>query len=340
MASAALDALLRPIFMLTAMTVFFVALTELNTPFAALVTFIFGTSRLIPLITRLGVLRSLVPSYFIGPNRARQLMREASAHSKVVSGALEFTDLGEGIRFDKVSFAYAKGAHRPALKDVSFSISAGERIAVVGPSGAGKSTLVDLLCRFYEPSSGDIYIAGHNAKDYDLQSYRAKISFVPQEATMFDDSIRGNLQYGLPAPLSDEDLRDVLRRAHCLDFVDALPQGVDTLIGERAVRLSGGQRQRLALARALANKPRLLLLDEPTSALDSVSEQAIQKTLEELSGQVTMLIVAHRLSTIIDADRILVMQDGGVVSQGTHSTLMGQDGVYRDLFKIQVGVAG
>lgn len=338
--SAALDALLRPIFMFTAMAVFFVALTELNTPFAALVTFIFGTSRLIPLITRLGVLRSLIPSYFIGPNRARQLMREASAHSNVVSGGAEFTDLGSGIRFDSVTFAYAKAAHRPALKGVSFEIRAGERVAVVGPSGAGKSTLVDLLCRFYEPSGGEIRIADRNAKDYELQSYRARISFVPQEATMFDDSIRNNIQYGLPEPLSDEELRDVLKRAHCLDFVDALPQGVNTMIGERAVRLSGGQRQRLALARALANKPKLLLLDEPTSALDSVSEQAIQKTLEELSGQVTMLIVAHRLSTIIDADRIIVMQDGKVVSQGTHSALMADGGVYSDLFKVQVGVAG
>jgi ABC-type multidrug transport system fused ATPase/permease subunit len=163
---------------------------------------------------------------------------------------------------------------------------------------------------------------------------------VQQDPLMFDDTIRGNLNFGLREPLSDAALREILERAHCHDFVDALPDGVDALIGERAVRLSGGQRQRLALARALANRPSLLLLDEPTSALDSVSEQAIQQTLRDLHGKVTIIVVAHRLSTIVDADRILVLESGRVMAEGTHESLMHVGGVYRELFKAQVSVAG
>jgi ABC-type multidrug transport system fused ATPase/permease subunit len=188
--------------------------------------------------------------------------------------------------------------------------------------------------------SGRILVHGRDLRDYDLVSYRTQISLVQQEPLMFDDTIRKNLEFGLPQPLGDPELRDILRRAHCLEFVDALPQGVDTMIGERAVRLSGGQRQRLALARALANRPALLLLDEPTSALDSVSEQAIQQTLRDLHGQVTVVVVAHRLSTIIDADRILVLQDGRVMAEGTHDALMHRGGVYHDLFKAQVSILG
>jgi subfamily B ATP-binding cassette protein MsbA len=339
-ANAAVDALMRPLFMLTALAVFYVALTELNTTLAALVTFIFGTTRLVPVIARLGVLRGQIPSYMHGPNRVRAMMREAGAHRTVTGGDAVFSEIGEGVRFEQVSFQYLEGTDRPALRKVSFSVLAGETVAIVGPSGAGKSTLLDLLCRFYEPSSGRILVNGRDIRSYNLDSYRTRISLVQQEPLMFDDTIRGNLNFGLPEPLSEEAIRDVLHRAHCLDFIDDLPNGVDTWIGERAVRLSGGQRQRLALARALANRPALLLLDEPTSALDSVSEQAIQQTLRELHGAVATVVVAHRLSTIIDADRILVLQDGRVMAEGTHEALMSEGGVYRDLFKAQVSLAG
>lgn len=339
-ANAAVDALLRPLFMLTALAVFYVALTELNTTLAALVTFIFGTTRLVPVIARLGVLRGQIPSYMHGPNRVRAMMADADAQRIVVGGTVPFSGIGEGIRFERASFHYIEAAERPALREVSFDVRPGEMVAIVGPSGAGKSTLVDLLCRFYEPSSGRILVDGRDIRDYDLESYRTRISLVQQEPLMFDDTIRGNMNFGLSEPLTEAEARDLLRRAHCLDFVDTLSDGVDTRIGERAVRISGGQRQRLALARALASRPALLLLDEPTSALDSVSEQAIQQTLRELHGQVTVIVVAHRLSTIIDADRIVVLQDGHVMAEGTHDTLLNNGGVYRDLFKAQVGVSG
>jgi ATP-binding cassette, subfamily B, bacterial MsbA len=339
-ASAAIDALIRPLFVVTALAVFYVALTQLNTTLAALVTFIFGTTRLIPVIARLGVLRGQIPSYMHGPIRTRAMMQEAARQRVIVGGKTAFAGIGEGIRFEQVSFQYLDRSGHPALSDVSFTLRAGEMAAIVGPSGAGKSTLVDLLCRFYEPSSGRILVDGRDIRDYDLKSYRTCISLVQQESLMFDDTIRGNLDFGLPAPLTDKEMREVLRRAHCLEFVEALPNGADTQIGERAVRLSGGQRQRLALARALANRPTLLLLDEPTSALDSVSEQAIQETLREVHGDVTVVVVAHRLSTIIDADRILVLQDGRLAAEGTHDALMGRGGVYRDLFKNQISVVG
>jgi ABC-type multidrug transport system fused ATPase/permease subunit len=339
-ANAAIDALIRPLFILTALAVFYVALTELDTTLAALVTFIFGTTRLIPVIARLGVLRGQIPSYMHGPTRVRAMISEAVRQRMVNAGKTVFTGIGEGVRFERVSFQYQERADHPALRDVTFALHAGEMVAVVGPSGAGKSTLVDLLCRFYDPASGRILVNGRDLREYDLASYRSQISLVQQEPLMFDDTIRGNLEFGLPQPLSESALRDILRRAHCQDFVEALPKGVDTMIGERAVRLSGGQRQRLALARALANRPALLLLDEPTSALDSVSEQAIQETLREVHGEVTVVVVAHRLSTIIDADRILVLQDGRITAEGTHDALMGRGGVYRDLFKAQVSVAG
>lgn len=339
-ANAAVESLLRPLFMLTALAVFYVALTVLNTTLAALVTFVFGTTRLIPVISRLGVLRGQIPSYLPGPNRVRSMMLEAQRARKTIGGNVAFAGIGHGIRFERVNFHYNDGPNHPVLHDVSFGISPGEVVAVVGPSGAGKSTLLDLLCRFYDPVSGRILVHGRDLRDYDLVSYRTQISLVQQEPLMFDDTIRKNLEFGLPQPLGDPELRDILRRAHCLEFVDALPQGVDTMIGERAVRLSGGQRQRLALARALANRPALLLLDEPTSALDSVSEQAIQQTLRDLHGQVTVVVVAHRLSTIIDADRILVLQDGRVMAEGTHDALMHRGGVYHDLFKAQVSILG
>jgi ABC-type multidrug transport system fused ATPase/permease subunit len=275
-----------------------------------------------------------------GPTRVRAMIGEAVRQRMANAGKTVFTGIGEGVRFERVSFQYQEGAEHPALRDVTFALHAGEMVAVVGHSGAGKSTLVDLLCRFYDPASGRILVNGSDLREYDLGSYRSQISLVQQEPLMFDDTIRGNLEFGLPQPLSETALRDILRRAHCLDFVEALPKGVDTMIGERAVRLSGGQRQRLALARALANRPALLLLDEPTSALDSVSEQAIQETLREVHGEVTVVVVAHRLSTIIDADRILVLQGGRITAEGTHDALMGRGGVYRDLFKAQVSVAG
>jgi ABC-type multidrug transport system fused ATPase/permease subunit len=339
-ANAAVDSLIRPMFILTALAIFYVALTELNTSLAALVTFIFGTTRLVPVIARLGVLRGQIPSYMHGPHRVRSMIEEAGHLTRVVGGSAQFAQIREDIRFDRVSFEYDGQTERPALCDVTFSLRAGEMAAIVGASGAGKSTLVDLLCRFYEPSSGRILVDGRDIREYDLESYRTRISLVQQDPLMFDDTIRGNLNFGLREPLSDAALREILERAHCHDFVDALPDGVDALIGERAVRLSGGQRQRLALARALANRPSLLLLDEPTSALDSVSEQAIQQTLRDLHGKVTIIVVAHRLSTIVDADRILVLESGRVMAEGTHESLMHVGGVYRELFKAQVSVAG
>ena len=207
-------------------------------------------------------------------------------------------------------------------------------IALVGPSGSGKSTLINMVIGFLRPQSGRILIDGRDLSSYDLRSYRKHISVVPQESVLFDGTVFDNVSYGMPS-VTDKQVRDALKAANAEDFVNELPNGVETLVGEKGARISGGQKQRLAIARALIRNPRILILDEATSALDSQSEHAIQDALNTLMKSRTTFMVAHRLSTVQRANCILVLKAGKVVERGTHAELVGAGGLYQELYEAQ-----
>lgn len=236
------------------------------------------------------------------------------------------------VRFEQVSFAYSPD--RPILRDVTFSIRPGQKVAVVGHSGAGKSTLARLLFRFYDVSAGRVLIDGQDIRNVTQQSLRGAIGIVPQDTVLFNESIFYNIQYAHPGA-SREEVEQAARMAHIHDFIVNLPQGYDTLVGERGLKLSGGEKQRVAIARVILKNPAILVFDEATSSLDSQSEQAILKALHEVAEQHTTLVVAHRLSTIVDADEILVMEAGQILERGTHATLLARDGVYRQMWRLQ-----
>jgi len=238
------------------------------------------------------------------------------------------------VAFQDVHFAYPTRAEQRALHGLSFTAASGERVAIVGPSGAGKSTILQLLLRFYDPQSGTIRVDGVPVTEADPFALRARMALVPQEPTIFAASVLDNIRYGRPEA-SEEEVRRAAELASAHGFIQALPQGYDTLIGERGVTLSGGQRQRLAIARAILKDAPILLLDEATSALDAESERKVQEALDRLMEGRTTLVIAHRLATVRSADRILVMDKGWIVEEGTHETLLGKGGLYARLARLQ-----
>jgi ATP-binding cassette subfamily B protein len=241
------------------------------------------------------------------------------------------------IAFDDVSFRYGKGDARSALDRVSFAVAPGETVAIVGPSGAGKSTILALALRFFDPDQGRVLLDGVPLPEADLGEVRRRIALVPQDAALFADTVAENIRYGLPTAMRAA-IEQAAATAYADTFIRALPQGYDTVIGERGVTLSGGQRQRIAIARALLRDAPMLLLDEATSALDAESEDAVQKALDALRRGRTTLIIAHRLSTVLRADRILVMDDGRIVEEGTHRELVARGGLYARLAELQLSI--
>ncbi|MEX0693982.1 MAG: ABC transporter ATP-binding protein [Rhodospirillales bacterium] len=236
------------------------------------------------------------------------------------------------IRLQHISFSYTEG--QPALKEVDMTIPAGKTVALVGPSGAGKSTILNLIPRFYDVCEGSITIDGTDVRDVTLESLYANISLVSQEVVLFDDSVRANIAYGRPGA-DEAEIIDAARHAAALDFIEDLPQGFDTMVGERGVKLSGGQRQRLAIARAILKNAPILLLDEATSSLDTESERHVQQALDHLMKDRTTLVIAHRLSTIVGADLIYVIQNGTIVETGSHAELIARNGAYEKLYTLQ-----
>jgi subfamily B ATP-binding cassette protein MsbA len=246
--------------------------------------------------------------------------------------ALELPRSSGDIRFDKVSFRYGEDW---VLKDVDLKIDPGTKLAIVGTSGGGKTTLVNLIPRFYDATEGSVLIDGYDVRNVTQKSLRRQISIVSQEVVLFNDTIRNNICYGMP-DVSDQDLQRVLDAAYVHDFVAAMPEGIDTMIGERGSRLSGGQRQRLSIARAILKDSPILILDEATSSLDMESEHFVQKALENLVKGRTTLVIAHRISTVTDADLIIVISDGRIVESGRHDQLLAAKGEYSRLYSLLI----
>lgn len=297
------------------------------------------------LLTYLLVLFRLMP--FIGQlNSTRSTLANTSPSVEVVSAFLrrddkpfmpqghrEYVPLQKGIHFRDLSFSYP-GHDTQVLKSVDLFLPKGKTLALVGASGAGKSTLADLLPRFYDPTGGAIELDGVDLKTFNMQSYRRNLGIVSQDTFLFNTTVRANLCYGRP-DATDDQLIDAAKRANAYEFIERLPDGFETQIGDRGVLLSGGQRQRLAIARALLQDPDILILDEATSALDTISERLVQRAIEELSRERTTLVIAHRLSTIHKADQIAVMEKGHVIETGTHLELLRKGGAYAKLHTMQ-----
>ena len=250
----------------------------------------------------------------------------------IYNGKSEFDTVQGDLIFDHVSFHYV--GNNEVLDDVSFHLEAGKTLALVGPSGGGKTTICHLIPRFYFLEHGHIYIDNIDISDYTLRSLREKIGIVQQDVFLFGGTIKDNILYGRPSA-TDEEVMEAARKANILDFINTLPNGWDTEIGERGVRLSGGQKQRLSIARLFLKNPPILILDEATSALDNTTEMLIQRSLQELAKGRTCLIVAHRLSTIKNADEIAVVSKGKIMEKGTHDELMKLNGIYSDLYRLQ-----
>ena len=289
------------------------------------------------------MLQLFIPLGFLGIvyRQIKYALADMDLVLKLLDRSPEITDPPEApplvlsrgsVRFERVDFHYQ--AERAILRDVDFRIDPGEKVAVVGHSGAGKSTLARLLFRFYDPQRGRILIDEQDIRSVTQDSLRAAIGVVPQDTVLFNDSIRYNLAYGRPNA-TDDDIREAAELAHIADFVDGLPDGWDTMVGERGLKLSGGEKQRVAIARAMLKRPRILIFDEATSSLDSRTEQFIQQTLAEVSEDHTTLVIAHRLSTVVDADRILVMDRGRVIEQGGHRALLAEGGTYASMWELQ-----
>jgi ATP-binding cassette subfamily B protein len=286
-------------------------------------------------IEKINAMIELYPRGIAGFRRYQELM---SVEPEIVDrpGAADAGDLRGHIRYEDVSFGYTD--HSTVLQHIDLEILPGETVAFVGPSGAGKTTISSLLPRFYDVDSGRITIDGIDIRDMTLVSLRREIGIVQQDVFLFSGTIRENIAYGRLGA-RDADILDAARRARLDTVIAALPFGLDTIIGERGVKLSGGQKQRLSIARMFLKNPPILILDEATSALDTATEQAIQQSLAELAVGRTTLVIAHRLATIQHADRIVVIDETGIIEQGTHDELLARDGAYRRLHEAQVRAA-
>ncbi|HRH69964.1 MAG TPA: ABC transporter transmembrane domain-containing protein [Flavobacteriales bacterium] len=272
----------------------------------------------------------------IGASERLMDIQEEGTEPVSLTAPLRTLRIDGAVRFENVSFHYSTRADIPVLRNVDLSVRPGERVALVGPSGAGKSTIASLALRFYDPVTGRVSIDGKDARDYDLTALRYRIAIVPQEVLLFGGSIRENIAYGKP-DASAAEIEEAARKANAHDFIASFPQGYDTVVGERGIQLSGGQRQRIAIARAVLKDPAILILDEATSALDSESERLVQDALDHLMQGRTSIVIAHRLSTVRNADRILVLDKGVVMESGTHDDLIADtNGLYHSLSRLQL----
>ncbi|MBW4647415.1 MAG: ABC transporter ATP-binding protein/permease [Kastovskya adunca ATA6-11-RM4] len=289
---------------------------------AALLTFLFVLFRLMPIVRQFNGARVRMGDFHGSVNNIRELLkRDNKPYLK--NGKIPFSGLQRSIEFVSVDFGY--DAEHLVLHDVNLAIEQGKTTALVGSSGAGKTTLADLIPRFYDLVGGKILIDGVDLQDFEINSVRRQMAIVSQDTFIFNTSVRNNIAYGTQEA-DDAAIREVARLANALEFIEEMPEGFDTLLGDRGTRLSGGQRQRIAIARALLRNPEILILDEATSALDSISERLIQESLEKLTVGRTVIAIAHRLSTIVRADKVVVLEQGRIVEQGTYQELLERRG--------------
>ncbi|CAN1210916.1 Heterocyst differentiation ATP-binding protein HepA [Tumidithrix helvetica PCC 7403] len=288
----------------------------------ALLTFFFVLVRLVPNIQDLNSTTSRISSLKGSMVNVKNLL-STEGKQYFRNGKLEFPGLTSSIYIESVDFGYS--AEKMVLQDITLTLEKGKMTALVGGSGAGKTTLVDLVTRFYDPVCGAIFVNGTDLREFEIRSLRRRMAIVSQDTFIFNTSVLNNIAYGSENK-TEEEIREASRLANALDFIDEMPEGFETLLGDRGVRLSGGQRQRIAIARALLRNPEILILDEATSALDSVSERLIQESLEKLAVGRTVIAIAHRLSTIVRADKVVVLEQGRIVEQGTYQNLLEKKG--------------
>jgi ABC-type multidrug transport system fused ATPase/permease subunit len=302
---------------------------------ASLLTFIFILFRLVPAIQELnGCFASL--SGLQGAIHSVEELLRADNKPYLQNGHREFTGLQRSIEFVSVDFSYDDDA--PVLQNITLTIPRGQTVALVGASGAGKSTLADLIPRFYDPTRGEILVDGADLRSLDIYSFRQRMAIVSQDTFIFNASVRNNIAYGLET-ISEAKVIEAAKLANALEFIEELPEGFDTVLGDRGVRLSGGQRQRIAIARALLRNPEILILDEATSALDSVSERLIQASIEKLSVGRTVIAIAHRLSTIAKSNKVVVMEQGQIIEQGTYQELLALRGKLWNYHEMQHNIS-
>jgi subfamily B ATP-binding cassette protein MsbA len=328
---------IEPLMILGVFVTLYVAVARFGMTLASLGIFMFVLLRLVPLLKQVNVARQNIGSLLGGLENVRSTIDSARAERDLAGGVRAFPGLHRELAFEHVGFSYGDADDAWALHDISFRVEKGSITAIVGRSGAGKSTVLDLIPRLRDVTGGEITVDGVPIREFELKSLRSAIGVVDQEGFLFDDTVANNIAYGL-ADVSRARIVAAARGAHADGFIEALPQGYETLVGERGVRLSVGQRQRISLARVLLQDPDILLLDEPTSALDSESEQYIRVVLDELRASKAIIVVAHRLSTIRRADQILVLDDGRIVERGDHESLLRDLGTYKRLFELQIQV--
>jgi ABC-type multidrug transport system fused ATPase/permease subunit len=341
LSQARIEVTVDPGLMLGAFIVLFVGIQYLGMSLAGLGVFLFVLLRMNGKAKEFSTGRQAMSSYLESLLFVERTTSEARWARHIVSGPRAFEGLRHAITFEDVAFVYEPDDERSSepdavLKGVSAEIPARKTTAIVGRSGAGKSTMVELIPRLKDPTSGRVLIDGTDVREFELRGLRRRVGYMTQDAVLFDDTVFGNLIYGLEREPTTEEVRSALEGSFAASFVDAMPDGVETRVGDRGVRLSGGERQRLGLARVLLQDPDILILDEPTSALDSESESYIQEALDRVRATKTIIVIAHRLSTVQKADQILLLDGGCIAERGTHQELLALDGAYSRLFESQL----